>query len=128
MSGGVMEDNDIRYSKNHIWVRIDDDFVYIGVTEEFLENVDEVVEINLPKAGEDIVSEEPFGTIDTGDELIDLIAPISGEILKINKKIIKDPGILIEDPTGEGWLLKVEPHDWEELSNLLDEENYKREV
>ncbi len=128
MSGGVMEDNDIKYSKNHIWVRLDDDFVYIGVTEEFLENVDEVVEINLPKAGEDIVSEEPFGTIDTGDELIDLIAPISGEILKINKKIIKDPGILIEDPTGEGWLLKVEPHDWEELSNLLDEENYKREV
>lgn len=123
-----MEDNDIKYSKNHMWVRIEDDFVFIGVTEEFLENINEIVEINLPKAGEDIESEEPFGSVDTGEELIDLIAPISGEILKVNKKIVKDPGILIEDPMGEGWLLKVEPYDWEELSNLLDEEEYEREI
>mgnify|MGYP000315471644 CR=1 FL=1 len=123
-----MEDNDIKYSKNHMWVRIEDDFVFIGVTEEFLEDIDEIVEINLPKAGEDIESEEPFGSVDTGEELVDLIAPISGEILKVNKKIVKDPGILIEDPMGEGWLLKVEPYDWEELSNLLDEEEYEREI
>lgn len=123
-----MEGNDIRYSKNHLWVRIEDDLVVIGVTETFLENIDEIVEINLPKSGEDIENEEPFGSIDTGEELVELISPLSGEILKTNKKVMKDPGILIEDPMGEGWLLKVEPYDWEELENLLTEEEYEREI
>lgn len=123
-----MEGNDIRYSKNHLWIRIEDDLVVIGVTETFLENIDEIVEINLPKSGEDIENEEPFGSIDTGEELVELISPLSGEILKTNKKVMKDPGILIEDPMGEGWLLKVEPYDWEELENLLTEEEYEREI
>lgn len=123
-----MEENEIKYSHNHIWVRIEDDFVFIGVTETFLENIDEIMEINLPKAGEDVENDEPFGAIDTGEELIELIAPLSGEILKVNKKVLKDPGILIEDPMGEGWLLKVEPYDWEELENLLTEEEYEREI
>ncbi|MCX7770691.1 MAG: glycine cleavage system protein H [Proteobacteria bacterium] len=123
-----MEDNDIKYSKNHIWVRIEDDFVYIGVTEAFLENIDEIVEINLPKAGEDIEIEEPFGSIDNGEDLVELISPISGEVLKVNKKIVKDPAILLEDPQGEGWLLKVEPYDWDELDNLLTQEEYEREI
>lgn len=118
----------IRYSKNHIWVRVEDDYVFIGLTEFFLENIDEIIEINLPKKGEDIVTEEPFGSIDTGSELVDLVAPISGEVVKINKKVVNDPAILLEDPMGDGWLLKVEPFDWEEIEGLLTEDEYESNI
>jgi len=123
-----MLEGNIKYSRNHTWVRVAGDYVFIGVTVHFMENIDDIVEITLPDVGEEIVADEPFATIDDGREIIEVVSPISGEIVKVNKKVKKDPAILIEDPFGDGWLLKVDPYDWDEIENLLDEDNYEREI
>ncbi len=123
-----MPEGNMKYSKNHTWVRVAGDYVFIGVTEYFMGSIDEIVEVTLPDVGEEIVADEPFANIDDGREIIEVISPISGEIVKVNKKVKKDPAILIEDPLGDGWLLKVEPFDWDEIENLLDEDDYEREI
>jgi glycine cleavage system H protein len=123
-----MQDSDTKYSKNHTWVRVAGDYVFIGVTEKFMESIDDIVDITLPDIGEEIVADEPFAAIDDGREIIDVVSPISGEIVKVNKKVKKDPAILNEDPLGDGWLIKVDPYDWDEIENLLDEDDYEREI
>lgn len=123
-----MVEYNVKYSSSHLWVRVENDTVVIGITEYLLESIDEIVSITLPKVGEEIDMDEPFGSIDTGEELIELMAPISGEVIKVNGNVKKDPGILIEDPFGDGWLLKVEPFDWEEVENLMTISEYEREL
>lgn len=114
---------EIKFSDNNMWVKLKRDRAIIGVTEDFLQGVSEIVHLSLPKVGEDIIQDDIFGSIETANEtVLDLVAPLSGEVVRVNNLVMEDPSIIIDDPYGDGWILEIEYSDEEEIENLRDEE------
>jgi glycine cleavage system H protein len=117
---------EIRFSRDQIWVRMDDDTrATLGLTDFLQEKLGEIYSLPLPEEGEEINKDEPFSTLEAKNGQRELIAPISGEILDLNYETIEVPEIVNEDPLSEGWLLKVEMSAIEEFDDLLTEEEYK---
>lgn len=117
----------LKYSKENMWVFIKRDRAKIGVTEYLLENIKEINGISLPQKGEDIDKDEVFGGIDTNDQVIDLIAPLSGEVIRVNSIVLDDPGAILEDPYGV-WLIEIDIYEPEETEELLMFDEYERLV
>lgn len=117
---------EIRFSRDHIWVRMDDDIqVTLGITDYLQEKLGEIYSLPLPEEGEEINKDEPFGTVEAKNGRQELIAPISGEIIELNYETVEVPEIVNEDPLSEGWLLKVEMSASLEFDDLLTEEEYE---
>ncbi len=117
---------EIRFSRDHIWVRMDNDIqVTLGITDYLQEKLGEIYSLPLPEEGEEINKDEPFGTIEGKNGRQELIAPISGEIIEQNYETVEVPEIVNEDPLSEGWLLKVEMSASLEFDDLLTEEEYE---
>lgn len=117
---------EIRYSRDHVWVRSDDDIrVTLGITDYLQEKLGEIYSIKLPEEGEEIIKEEAFSTVDAKFGRRELIAPISGEVIEVNYEAVEVPEIINEDPLAEGWLLKVEMPSGAEFDDLLTEEEYE---
>ncbi len=117
---------EIRFSRDHIWVRLDDDTqATLGLTDFLQEKLGEIYSLPLPEEGEEINKDEPFSTLEAKNGRRELIAPISGEILDLNYETIEVPEIVNEDPLSEGWLLKVEMSTIDEFDDLLTEEEYE---
>jgi len=114
------------YSENHLWVKKKKKkLVRIGLTDYFsLKNL-EIIEIDLPEEEEEFEKDEIFGSIETVEEVFDLIMPVSGKIARVNEKVLEDIDILNEDPYDEGWLLDVELFNPSELEELLPSEDYE---
>lgn len=128
-SDAMQEDTvigEIRYSRDHVWVRSDDDIrVTLGITDYLQEKLGEIYSIKLPEEGEEIIKEEAFSTVDAKFGRRELIAPISGEVIEVNYEAVEVPEIINEDPLAEGWLLKVEMPSGAEFDDLLTEEEYE---
>jgi len=117
---------EIRFSRDHIWVRMDNDIqVTLGITDYLQEKLGEIYSLPLPEEGEEINKDEPFGTIEGKNGRQELIAPISGEVIEQNYETVEVPEIVNEDPLSEGWLLKVEMSASLEFDDLLTEEEYE---
>ncbi len=117
---------EIRYSRDHIWVRTDDDIrATLGVTDYLQEKLGEIYSIKLPEEGEEIIREEVFSSVEAKRGRRELIAPISGEVIEVNYEALEVPEIINEDPLAEGWLLKVEMPSGSEFDELLTEEEYE---
>jgi len=109
------------YSKDYAWVKVEDDKVRIGITDYAQKQLHEVVFADLPEAGATITQNEPYGTLESVKAVSDLIAPISGTVVEVNQNVLDNPGLINEDPYGEGWLIVVSPSNLEaELQNLMD--------
>ena len=116
---------DLLYSREHIWVRVDGDMATIGVTDYAQDNIGEVVSIELTEADSDIEQDEPFGAIESSTKgVVELISPVSGAVITINEDISDDVGIINSDPHDTGWLIIVEMNDLNELDDLLDAKGY----
>ena len=113
-----------KYSDEHLWVRIDGESAYIGLTDVLQEKLGELVSVNLPEAGEEIERGEPLGEVESAGELRELIAPVTGIVLATNPDVEDQPSLINEDPMREGWLLEIELRDEEELGELMDLEEY----
>jgi glycine cleavage system H protein len=117
---------EIRFSRDHIWVRMDDDIqVTIGITDYLQDKLGEIYSLPLPEEGEELNKDEPFGTVEAKNGRRELIAPISGEVIESNYETVEVPEIVNEDPLLEGWLLKVEMSASLEFDDLLTEEEYE---
>ncbi|GAB4442138.1 MAG: hypothetical protein OHK0040_13230 [bacterium] len=79
----------------------------------------------MPKAGEEVSQDDIFGSMETNKAVIDLVAPLSGEVVRVNNLVKEDPQIIVEDPYGDGWILEIEYYNEEELENLLEPEDYE---
>ena len=114
------------YSENHLWIKKKKKkLVRIGLTDYFsLKNL-EIIEIDLPEEEEEFEKDEIFGSIETVEEVFDLIMPVSGKITRVNEKVLEDIDILNEDPYDEGWLLEIELLNPSELEELLPPEDYE---
>ena len=117
--------DDLLYSREHIWVRVDGDLATIGITDYAQENFGEVVSVELPEADSEVERDEPFGTIESSAKgIVELISPVSGDVIHVNEDISDDTGIINSEPHDTGWLIIVEMNDIEELDDLLDVKGY----
>jgi glycine cleavage system H protein len=117
---------DILFSRDHLWVRMDDDIrVTLGVTDYFQEKMGEIYSLKLPEEGEELIKEESFGTLEAKNGRRELLAPISGEVVEVNYEALEVPEIINDDPLSEGWLVKVEIPSGQEFDDLLTEDEYE---
>jgi glycine cleavage system H protein len=121
-----MDIGEIRFSRDHIWVRTDDDIrATLGITDYLQEKLGEIYSLGLPEEGEEINKEEAFSAVEAKNGRRELIAPISGEVTDVNYEALEVPEIVNEDPFSEGWLLKIEMPSGQEFDDLLSEEEYE---
>jgi len=115
------------YSKEWTWVKVEDGKVRIGITDYAQKQLKEIVFADLPRAGDEIVKNEPFGTVESVKSVSDLIAPVSGKVEEVNEEVVDNPGVINEDPYGAGWLILVSPSNLDEdLKTLMSfEESVK---
>jgi glycine cleavage system H protein len=117
---------EIRFSRDHVWVRMDDDIqATLGLTDYFQETLGEIYSIRLPEEGEDFIKDESFSVVEAKGGRRDLKAPVSGEVLEVNYEAMEVPEIINEDPLSEGWLVRVELTSSLEFDDLLSEEEYQ---
>jgi glycine cleavage system H protein len=113
------------YSKSHEWVKpLEDDVVLVGITDFAQSELGDVVFVDLPEVGDTVSAEVEFGAVESVKAASDLIAPISGEILEVNDELVGEPELLNKDPY-KNWLLKVKLENPDELSELLNIEEYE---
>ncbi len=116
----------LRYSAERLWVRLEEDNqATIGLTDEALEDYDELTKIRLPAEGDEFSKDEPFGRLSVGSGTgLRLLSPLSGEVVAINEDIVDAPEAILEDPYEEGWLIKLELSNMSEFDDLMTREEY----
>lgn len=120
-----MSKKEMRYSQNHIWVQLKRTVVAIGVTDFYLNEIGDLIDLSLPKVGDEIISDISYGEIESMSVLADLVAPVSGGVVKVNTELASKLKLLQKDPFGDGWFLKVRVNDASQLDNLMDEDEYE---
>lgn len=117
--------NDVKYTKEHEWIRLEGDVAYVGITDYAQEQLGDIVFVDIQAEGETLAADEVFGTIEVVKTISDLFLPVAGEILEQNEALADQPELVNKDPYGEGWLIKLKPAAASDLDNLLDAEAYK---
>jgi glycine cleavage system H protein len=115
----------LKYTKDHEWIRIEGDTGTIGITEYAQSELGDVVFVELPAVGHAISAHDTFGTIEAVKAVSDLYAPVSGSVIEVNGALGNEPETVNKDPYGAGWMVKVKLLDPEEVSGLLDAAAYK---
>jgi glycine cleavage system H protein len=120
---------DLLYSREHVWVRVEGHVATIGITDYAQEKLGEAISIELPEVDSSVERDEPFGTIETSTKgIIDLISPVSGEVISANEDLVDDIGIINSDPHETGWMIIVDMAYLEELDDLMDLPEYNEFV
>ena len=117
--------DDLLYSREHVWVRVDGDLATIGITDHAQEKLGEILLLDLPEVDSYVEKDEPFGSIESAKAVVELISPVSGVIISVNEDITDDIGIINSDPHDTGWMIIVEMDALEELDDLLDTRGYQ---
>jgi glycine cleavage system H protein len=115
---------DLRYARSHEWVRIEGDTGTVGITDHAQKELGEIVYLELPEVGHVYNAEEEFGTVESVKAVSELFVPVSGEVVAVNKQAVAQPGIVNDDPFGDGWLIKVKLSSDGEPGGLLSAEQY----
>lgn len=117
---------ELKYTKDHEWIRVEGDTAYIGITDYAQGELGEIVYVDITTEGETVAKEEVFGTIEAVKTVSDLFMPISGEVLEVNAELEDKPELVNEDAYGKGWLVKISVDDAAELSDLLSAADYQK--
>ena len=121
-----MNPPDLKYSKEHEWLRVDDDnVVVIGITEFAAESLGDVVFVELPDVGADLSKFDKMGEIESVKAVSDLFTPVSGKVLERNEQIIDSPQLVNENSFDSGWMLRIQLSDPSELDKLMSAEEYE---
>ena len=120
--------NDLKYTKDHEWLRIDGDEAFVGITHFAQSELGDIVYIDVDTEGESLEKEEVFGSVEAVKTVSDLFMPINGEVLEFNKNLEDNPELINSDPYGEGWIIRVSVSNTDELDELLSSDDYKKLV
>jgi glycine cleavage system H protein len=115
-----------KFAKTHEWVKVDGNLAIVGISNHAQEKLGDVVYVDLPQVGKVVKKAEAFMSVESVKAASDIYAPVSGKIVEVNEKLSNQPELINKDAEGEGWLVKIEMSDPNELSDLLDEESYRR--
>jgi glycine cleavage system H protein len=116
------------YLKTHEWARVDGEFAFIGISDYAVGQLSDLVFLDLPEVGRDIMQNEPFGEIESVKAVSDLYAPLTGEVVERNDRLIDDLDILKRDPWEDGWMLKIRMEKPTEVEALLDDSAYGKVI
>lgn len=116
----------LKYSKDHEWVRTEGNEAYIGITDFAQSQLGDIVFVDVPTVGENLDQNEVFGTIEAVKTVSDAFMPVGGEILEFNAALEDDPSLVNKDPYGEGWIIKTTIAAAEELDSLLTADDYSK--
>ncbi len=121
---------ELRYSKEHEWVRVlDDGTALIGISDYAQDQLHELVYVELPQVGKDVSQSEVIGTVESVKAVSDIYSPISGVIIEVNEELQNSPELINQDPYGRGWIVKIKPKNLDsDLKRLMDAEAYRRYV
>jgi glycine cleavage system H protein len=118
--------DDLYYTETHEWVKVEGDVAYIGISDFAQQELGEIVYVELPEVGDTVTAGEPFGSVETSKAVEDVNSPISGEVLKVNSDLEDNAEIVNNSPYTDGWMIKVQMDDAEEIENLLSASAYKK--
>ena len=120
--------DDLKYTKDHEWVRVEGESVIVGVTDFAQKELGDIVYVDVDTEGDTIEKEEVFGSVEAVKTVSDLMMPVSGEIVAFNEALEDEPELVNTDPYGDGWMIKVLVSDFTELDSLLSANQYKELV
>lgn len=120
----MMYPEDLRYTKEHEWARLENGRVRVGITRFAADRLSDVVFIELPAVGAIVKSKEPFGVIESVKAASDLYAPVSGTVVEVNRTLVDAPELVNSDPYDRGWMILIQPQDLSELDRLLAADQY----
>jgi glycine cleavage system H protein len=119
---------ELKYTREHEWLSIEDGVATIGITDHAQEQLGEVVFVELPAVGDRVERSDPFGVVESTKAVSDVYAPISGEVVEINDDLPDSPEIVNEDPYGDGWMVKISIADEADLEDLMSDDEYREYV
>jgi len=117
---------DYKYSKDHEWIRIDDDVCVVGITDYAQDELGEVVFVEMPEPGQTFDAHDEIGSIESVKAVAEVYTPLTGEIVEVNEALEDAPEMVNKDPHGEGWMIKIRYSSAEELGELMDVEAYQQ--
>ena len=113
------------YTKEHEWIRVDEEMGTIGITDHAQKELGDIVYVELPKLGEHVAAKESFGTVESVKAVSEIYSPVSGEVAAVNTKLQNNPEMLNSDPHGEAWLVQVRLSDRSEIEKLMTADEYE---
>lgn len=119
---------DLKYTNDHEWVKIEDDIAIIGVTDFAQGELGDIVYVEVDTIDEELDKEEVFGTVEAVKTVSDLFMPISGEVVEFNESLETNPERVNEDPYGEGWMIKIKMSNPSEVEELMSAEDYGKSI
>ncbi len=120
--------DDLRYSREHEWVRVDGSRGTVGITSFAADELGDIVFVELPEVGATLKQFDTFGVVESVKAVSDLYAPVSGEVVEVNEALRDTPELLNSDPFGDGWIARLELSATNELDDLMDAEAYTAET
>jgi len=117
--------SELKYTKDHEWIKIEDDILTVGITDFAQGELGDIVYVEVETVDETLEADEVFGTVEAVKTVSDLFLPVSGEIIEFNEALEDEPEKVNSDPYGEGWMVKIKVSDKSQLDDLLDADAYK---
>ena len=117
--------SELRYHREHDWAHVEGDEAVLGITWFAQDALGELVHFEPPEQGASVERDSSYGEVESVKAVSDLIAPLSGEVVEVNQKVVDAPETVNEDPYGEGWLIRIRLRDQAELESLLDADAYQ---
>ncbi len=118
--------DNLKYTKEHEWVKVEKDIATIGITDHAQSSLGDIVYLELPNEGEAVTKDETFGVVESVKAVSDCYAPVSGMVKEVNTPATENPEILNEDCYGEGWMIRIEMSDSKDLEALMDAKRYEK--
>ena len=119
---------DLKYTKEHEWVRIEGDMATIGITDHAQSELGDIVYVEVETVGEMVDANDVFGTVEAVKTTSDLFMPIAGKVLEFNARLTDEPELVNSDPYGDGWIVKMQISDMADVANLLTAADYEAEL
>jgi glycine cleavage system H protein len=117
---------ELRYSKEHEWAAVDDNIATIGITDYAQEQLGDIVYVELPEAGTQVTKDDKFGVVESVKAVSDVYSPVTGTVVAVNTGLPNSPETVNEEPYGDGWMIRVELSDPEELNDLMTAAEYEK--
>ena len=118
--------SEVKYSKEHEWIKLDGDTAVIGITQHATEMLGDIVFVELPEIGSSVVKDGNAGVVESTKAASDIYTPVSGEIIENNQAIVDDPAKVNSDPENEAWFFKLKITDKSEMDSLMNKEDYEK--
>jgi len=120
--------SDLKYTKSHEWVRVNDEIVTVGITDHAQHELTDIVFVELPEVGRKVKAGEPCAVVESVKTASDIYAPLSGEILEVNKSVVDDPSLANKEPYTGGWFFKVRLSSPTDINSLLSPDKYRAQI